>query len=921
MDHPNRDRHTGPSNQRSSSRWDRLDELFDEASSLPEAERDPFLARACAHDPALRAEVLSLLRHSVSGDVLLLAGPGGAFGAGHPGTGQGATFVDALVGRTVGNYRIEACVGSGGMGVVYRGSDIRLDRPVALKFIWPALSTDPVVKDRFMVEARAAAGLDHPNICTVHEVGKTDDGALFIAMAYYEGETLKERLVRGPLPIEEAVDTVVQIARGVSAAHARGIVHRDIKPGNILVTRGGVAKLLDFGIAKDGESSQTDPSIAMGTAAYMSPERFRGGVVDARSDVWSLGVVLHELLTGRRPFEGDSPAQILHSVLREDPAPLGESRADVPAALEAVVRRALARDPDRRPRSAEELIAELRAATADRSRAGTRPSGRPWTVRPAIFRSRAGRLVLATVTLAIAGSVPFLWRQVDGRTVGVGGPGQGDFPAPAAVFGDGTGGSGPASVAVLAFEDRTAGADGTWFADGIAEEILRELSHIDGLRVSVHSSSFSFRGDAIDAVRVGDTLRVAYLIAGSVRRDGDSIWVTPQLLDGRTGSRLWSETYARPLTAGELGGVYGEVAGQVARALGLPLRPRPEPRRTAMDDGAYEAYLEGRYHLRRFQSGASRDAQELLRSVAYLREVVERSPDWAHGWAVLGEAHHWAAYSGIESDVHYPESRKALERALELDANHAQAHASLGYLLHRWERDLAAAEARFRRALDLDTDQYWFCGYAFFLLWAGRYEEAIDAGRRQEARDPLYPGLKYHLGSSYRCAGQLEDAIAYVEDLLATHPAFVPTRRDLVLALDRTGRSAEALARLEEAPDPLPYWELVRALLFARAGRSIEAEALLDGIDHDLLNSWALQRFPSRTVSPAPLGAAVLVALGRQDDAIEVLRAALDRDPATLLYDRCYPELTTLEADPRYQELLRRTGLPGGPRTDRAFAG
>jgi eukaryotic-like serine/threonine-protein kinase len=915
MDHRDRNPLADPTDKRSGSRWDRLDELFDEASSLPEAERETYLARACGDEPALRAEVFSLLRHSYSGDLFLSSDSVGSFSAGRPGAGHGTASIDALVGRMVGNYRIEAHVGSGGMGVVYRAWDTRLDRPVALKFVWPALSTNPVVKERFLVEARAAAGLDHPNICTVHEVGETDDGALFMAMAYYEGETLKQRLARGPLPIEEAVDAIIQTAQGVSAAHSRGIVHRDLKPGNILITRGGVAKLLDFGIAKDGQSSITDPGSAMGTAAYMSPELFRGESADLRSDLWSLGVVLYELLAARRPFDGDTPAGTLHAVLYEDPVPLAEARPDVPPALEAAIRRALARDPGRRQPSADELIADIRTAlerSGRQHRASQSRHRRPLVGRRAAWASIA---VLAAAIIFVIASGTFAW---DRATAGATAPAP--FSGSASGTGVGTGEAG-ATVAVLAFEDQSPGAHRTWFADGISEEIRDRLARIAGLRVTGAQSSFAYRGIPPDARQAGSTLGARHLLVGTLRRAGDSIWITPRLLDTATDSELWSRTYGPVSDPSSLLEVQSEVTNEVARALELRLRPGLGRDRGAPDAAAYDAYLEGRFHLRRFQAGATGWRGELVQSVGHFRAAVARSPEWASAWAALGEALHWVATHGSEHgndpETHFPESKAALERALDLDPGHALAHASMGYVLHRWNLDHAGAESYFRRALELDPDQYWHCGYGLFLLWSERYEEAVRAFQRAEAQDPLYLLIKDFLGASYRCAGRYQEAIASAEAVLAENPLSPSARRDLVLALAANGRMEEALARLDEVQAPHPYWDLVRALLYGRGDRQPEAEALLRGLDEGSLAAEMLRLYPSRRVSSVPIHAAALVALGRPEAAIDILSTAVGRDPWVLLYDRCYSELDALAADPRYQEIVRRTGSPGLRAADR----
>lgn len=515
------------------------------------------------------------------------------------------------------------------------------------------------------------------------------------------------------------------------------------------------------------------------------------------------------------------------------------------------------------------------------------------------------------VALILAVSVALLWAQVKDYPPAVRGASAQPPRTSRTVAAGAPTNSALASVAVLAFEDLSPEADQAWFADGIAEEILSTLSRIDGLYVSARPSSFAFRGPALDTRQVGEALGVRHLLVGSIRRGGDSVWVTTGLVDAASGFQLWSETYARVPTVKNLRGIQSEIAREVATALELQFRPGVERESTVPAERTYEAYLEGRYYLRRVQTGLSRDRHELLKSVDYFREVVEHSPRWAPGWAALGEAHHWVGYVGIEPETHFPESKRALLRALELDPTHAQANASLGFVLHRWDLDFEGAEAQFKRALELDTGQYWHCGYTLFLLWAERYGDAIRASRRAEAHDPLYRPIKELLATSQLCAGRFADAIVQAEHVLALHPNSVPARRDLVLALERSGRAAEALARLDQAPETRAYWDLLRALVHARAGRRDQAEALIRGLSEEQLAAWAIGLYPSRRVIPAAIHAATLVALGQRDTAVEVLQAAMERDPNVLLYDRCYAELESLEGDARYQELLRQAGIGG----------
>lgn len=900
-------------------RWSRLDRLFEEGRRVPEADRDAFLDKACGPDAELRAELASLLVHATGGGTLLSSLAASLFS---PETSSDeAPLPDGLLGRTLHQYRIEARVGGGGMGVVYRARDVRLGRQVALKFIWPFLRGHEEAKERFLVEARAAAAIDHPNICTVHEVGEVGDGTLFIAMAYYEGETLKKRLARGPLPLAEALDAVIQTAEGVAAAHACGVVHHDIKPGNVLVTREGVVKLLDFGVATTGEGPFAGAGAARGTREYMAPERLQGGPEDHRSDVWSLGVMLHELLTGEHPVGRDGAFQPAERRGQEETPSRAGPRPHVPPPIQAVIRRALATDARARHQSARELLDELREANAggaDGDRvAGAGRRGAPTDPPdPGSHASRrrpsplgAAFRVAAVVAVAVWGL--HLW--------GRGALGEGDAPGPLGPalppWGSAPAGEasrpGPISLGVLPFENLSPDGDRAWLADGIAGEIRGQLSGIDGLHLASLQSSLVLRRRGIGEDRAGDSLRVNHLLTGSVRSVGDSVWVIGRLFEPRSGRERWTGTYAGVYTASALRGFQADMVHQVTRALDLGPRLEGDARSALPDDAAYHAYLEGRYHLRRFQAGVSWDPDELLRSIEYLSETVRLSPGWAQGWAVLGEAHHSRAfYVAVDVEFHHATSKEALARALELDPWNGLAHASMAWVLHRWDRDFHGAERHFQRALALDPDQYWHCGHAYFLLWAGRYDEAVDAYRRARAHDPLFLPIESLLTTSYLCTGRWDEVLDQAEHTLRVDPESVTARRDLVLALDWAGRRDEAFLRIDEAPEKLPYWDLVRALLHARAGRRLEAIALLDALGDGPTEGWPLGPAPSRRASPPALLAVVLVALGERDAAVQILEDAIDRDPWVLFYDRCYPELAKLESDPRYREVLRRTGLP-----------
>ena len=438
-------------------------------------------------------------------------------------------------GRTISHYNVEELLGSGGMGEVYRGTDLRLGRRIALKFVRPL--ADPSLRQRLMQEARAASLLDHPNICTIFEVDETEDGDVFIAMACYDGETLDRILSRGPLATDRALSIAVQTARGLAAAHEELIVHRDIKPANLMIARGDTVKILDFGLAKLMKDARvTDPGSVIGTPAYMAPEQLRGSPADQRADIWSLGAVLYEMVTGRTPFPGDSVAQVIASVLNDEPVPASKVQPLVPPKVERIIANALARDVRRRYERMSEMVQDLADAQA------------------------------ALDSDAITRSVPVA--------------------------------STRSSLAVLPFEDMTAAKDQEFLCDGVAEEILRALSRIPDLHVASRTSAFQFKHRSADIREIGAHLGVDAILEGSVRRVADRVRISVQLVSVKDGYRLWCERYDREMR--DIFAVEDEIAEQIARALEIELDPgtaRGPVRRDTPYSEAYELYLQGRQFI------------------------------------------------------------------------------------------------------------------------------------------------------------------------------------------------------------------------------------------------------------------------------------------------------------------------------------
>jgi serine/threonine protein kinase/tetratricopeptide (TPR) repeat protein len=699
---------------------DSLKHLFERASRLLADEQLAFLKDACRGDPARQAELESLLAaaeeaegffDSLADAVLSLPHWSTDPGSAPPETRSGP---DPLIGRMVHQYRIEEKLGSGGMGVVYRAHDTGLNRAVALKFLPPHLRSDDAATQRFLVEAQAAAALDHPNACNVHEIGEDEDGRVFIAMAYYEGETLRRRLERGSLPIEEALDYAQQIAAGLGAAHAHDIVHRDIKPANVIITPEGVAKVLDFGLAKLTDVTLTGTGTTLGTVAYMSPEQVQGEGVDHRTDLWSLGVVLYEMLAGQRPFKGDTTAVVFHAIQHEGSKPPSALRGDLPSGLDATLAKALAKAQDDRFATAEEFARALQSRET-----GPEVS----TEGPGRRISRRSVLVWAGVA-AIAGLTTF------GLVTSSRSGGARPEPSP------------PTStdlartaIAVLPFENLSAGGEHAYFAGGLHSELLTQLAKVAALTVTARTSVLGYADTHKPLSVIADELGVGSIVEGSVQVLGDRLRVNVTLLDGESGGPLWAETYDGSLE--DAFAVQSEVAQQVVTAMGAALTETEVSAITAAPTDNPEAYLlflQGEEY--RTRAGYTKQDLEIAQQL-YERALV-MDPTFALAYASLSQVHammYWLRYD--PSATRLERQRDAAEAALGLAPDLPQTRWAMGLVYYYGERDyaraleeLTAAVARLPGSGELRA----WVGYAHRRL--GNWDEALAAFEMATAIDP-----------------------------------------------------------------------------------------------------------------------------------------------------------------------------------------
>ena len=750
-----------------------------------------------------------------------------------------------MIGKTVSHYRILEKIGQGGMGVVYRAEDLRLRRTVALKFLPPELTMNPDAKARFMHEARSASALEHPSICNIHEIGETEDGQLFICMACYDGEPLSARIALGPLAVEEALDIALQVAEGLAEASSRGIVHRDIKPGNILLTDKGRVKIVDFGLAKlAGATRITRTGTVMGTAAYMSPEQVRGENLDHRADIWALGAVLYEMITGRPPFGGDTELTVMYSIMNSDLVDVSQERPDVPPGLECVVNRMLAKDLSERYTDAADVVRDLRELTlTDVTRTSRTSLSHPAT------------------------------------TVGAG-------PQP--------------SIAVMPFVDMSADRDQEYFCDGMAEEIMNALTHIEGLRVVARASAFAFKGRNEDIREIGRKLKVGTLLEGSVRKSGSRMRVTAELVNVQDGFRLWSERYDSDVE--DVFAVQDDISLAIVDKLRLRLVSDDKEkllRRHTDDHEALNLCLKGRFFWNK------RSAENLRRAIDQYEQAIARDPGYAFAYAGLADCYIVLPdYSSVPPRTACPKAKDAVMRALELDDTLAEAHASLALVRTTYDWDWEGAEREFERAIRINpsyaTAHYWF---ALHLMWMGRMDEALKRIETARELDPLSLVINRNLAQICIFARRYDEAIEVLTRTIEMDPGFPVAHVLLGEVYSHKGMKEEALAEfqkeLESSGGFSPGVDTRIGSAYVRLGMREEAEEV-----SSRLAVQAREAF----VKPSDL-AEVLFSLGENDRAFECLEEAfLERDKGVLGL-KVYPVYDDVRSDPRFRAFLSRMGL------------
>ena len=790
-----------------------------------------------------------------------------------------------MIGKTIAHYNIVGKLGQGGMGEVYLAEDTHLDRQVALKFLPAHYASDPGALARFEREAKSAAALQHPHIITVFEVGQ-HGGRPFIAMEYIDGDRLSDLIERKDLSIEHAVEIAVQVCDGLDEAHRAGIIHRDIKPDNILLDKAGRVKLTDFGLATStGMTRITQEGFTVGTLQYMSPEQTGGAVLDARSDLFSFGAILYEMVTGQLAFRGESAAAIVSAVSSQTPQPLSRFNNQAPPELERIVFKALSKDRATRYQSAADMLADLRQLRATLAGSSTPYSSSGVLAK---LKSRARLPVIAVAVVAVVVIGIFVWRTgrdqpVEPTPVAPTSPAQADKP----------------SVAVLPLDNLSRDPDEEYFADGMTEMLITSLAQIGGLRVTSRTSVMQYKGTTKSIPEIASELGVTTIVEGSVMRVGDQVRVTAQLIDAVSDEHLWAQNYDRDMK--DVLSLQSEVARAVANAVAVRLSPEESVRlaaSSAVDPRALDEYLKGRFLWSRRTEEAVREA------LAHFRAAVDLAPDFALGHAGMADAHIVAAgYNWMEPRQAAPIALEAAEKALALDPMAGEPHASRGDLAYHVEHDFALAARELDRALALSpsyaTAYYW---RAEVSIVDGRTEEAIQLLRRAIELDPLNPFPNFLLAFAQGLAGRLDEAERGYRRVLEFSPGYSMAWGALVRLDITRGKTTEALATAHRAVEENPSASNLATLGVALglAGKTNEARSILAR-----LRDLGRQRW----VSPYEF-ARVEAALGDRAAALADLRAAIEARDFWMPELKVHVdiEFQNFVGDPEFEKLIDGIG-------------
>ncbi|MGI8640801.1 MAG: protein kinase domain-containing protein [Pyrinomonadaceae bacterium] len=809
----------------------------------------------------------------------------------------------------IGHYRVISKIGAGGMGEVYLAEDTRLRRKIALKILPQTVASDADRLRRFEQEAFAASALNHPNILTIHEFG-AENGVHFLASEFVEGETLRERLNRDGLSLKEAVDIAEQIAFALSAAHSAGIVHRDIKPENIMLREDRLVKVLDFGLAKltekretspDAEAEtralvQTNPGVIMGTAGYMSPEQARGKDTDARTDIFSLGAVLYEMLANRLPFAGETISDVIAAILKSEPVPPTRFNSEISAELERIVLKSLAKDREERYQTAKDLLVDLRRLKKQMEFSAEIERTKPPSVSAETAPENATQILAARPTSSAEYAVSEVKKHKLGFAVAsvilllaIGGIGVWYFGNRSANTKQ------IESIAVMPFVNESGNADTEYLSDGMTETLIGSLSQLPNLNVKARTSVFRYKGKEIDPKLVGQELTVQAILTGRVVQRGQDLTLYVELIDAATENVLWKADYNRQMV--NLVSLQSEIARDVSQKLKTKLSGADEQKLAknyTANTEAYQLYLQGRFFVNK------RSPQDLQKGIAHFNQAITVDPNYALAFAGLADAYALLPnYQAAPPREIMPKAREAALKALSLDAELAEAHAALGYVLVQYDYNFAEGEREYRRAIELNSNYataHQWLGELF--VTQGRSEEGFAEYRRALEIEPFSLPVNWSYGINLYNARRYTDAIAQMKKTLELDNSFQRGRFGLAVAYEASGNYTEAAEAFAKSQELLGNNQNAAAIReqFARNGWQGVLRARIEGREVNNLPPYQL--------------AGVYAQMGEKDKAFAELNKAYENRVFQMILLKVDWRFDSLRDDPRFQELLRKVGFP-----------